>query len=140
MCPGADRLEIPSGPSALPKRRRRWRLVLACLFVLLAIPVGCYVYLEISSDWDLQQAIAQTDRLDPRWRFADIIADRAVIPDQENPALVVLNVAKLLGPTGFDLGGIENDRLFLRTCRHNTASVNRRSPCCARPSASTRRP
>ncbi len=94
-----------------PRRRRRWRRALACLLVLLAIPVIGYFYLRWSEERDLQAAIAEIDAVDPRWRFEDLLADRPPIADAQNPALVVAKVALLLRPTGFDIGA-KNPRLF----------------------------
>ena len=47
---------------------------------------------DAPKDW--QDAEKETDRLDPRWRLADIEADRAKIPDKENSALHIIAVAK----------------------------------------------
>jgi hypothetical protein len=108
----ADTLSAPRPtPTPAGRRRRRWPLVLGCLLALLAIPAGAYLYLSWTTGSDLQAAIDETDRLDPRWRFADLLADRKPIPDADNPAVVVMKVDALLRPGGFDLGQ-KNDRLF----------------------------
>jgi len=44
----------------------------------------------------LQAALAQMDRTDPGWRLQDIEAARAVVPDQENSALRVIDIGKRL--------------------------------------------
>src|SRR5579885_3408857 len=75
-------------------RRRRW---LVLLLVLLTVAATAWLY-PFSADRRLRRALAETDRLDPRWRLADIEADRAAVPDGDNGALTVIAVAtKLLG-------------------------------------------
>jgi hypothetical protein len=102
--------------AAPPRRRRRRRLIVfGCLLLLLAVPVGYYFYRAWANERDLQAAMAEIERLDPRWRFDDILADQTPIPDEQNPALRMLEVDKLLraGPGGgFDLGADKNYRLF----------------------------
>jgi hypothetical protein len=44
----------------------------------------------------LQAAIAEADRLDPRWRLEDVEADQTVVPDAENSATVVIAAKQLL--------------------------------------------
>jgi hypothetical protein len=51
----------------------------------------------------LRAAIAEADRLDPHWRFDDLEAARASVPDERNAALAVLYVNRLL-PTGWQAG------------------------------------
>jgi hypothetical protein len=45
---------------------------------------------------DLQEALAEADRLDPGWRWDDLEAKRAVISDSENGALRVLEARRLM--------------------------------------------
>jgi hypothetical protein len=77
-------------PPAVTKRRRRWRrwIILGTL-VAVAAGVGAYAYLGFMSDRELDDAIAEADRLDPGWRFEDMEAARPNIPDGENSALLV---------------------------------------------------
>jgi hypothetical protein len=72
--------------------------------VLLAVPVGVYFYIAWAGDTDLAMAIAETDQLDPHWRFDDLVAERAPISDEPNPALVAMKADALTRPSGFDLG------------------------------------
>ncbi len=44
----------------------------------------------------LRAAVAEIEQTDPRWRWADILADRAVVPPEQNAAPQVLAVAQLL--------------------------------------------
>src|SRR4051812_15100700 len=43
-----------------------------------------------ATDERLRAAVAEADRLDPRWRFAELEADRAKVPDADNAAPLVL--------------------------------------------------
>jgi hypothetical protein len=99
-------------PAARPLRRRRWLTALGCLTLLAAIPVCLYFYLTWARQRELAAQIAEIERVDPRWRLDDVLADRPAIPDDENPAIVAGKVIALLGPAGFDLGP-KWDRLFL---------------------------
>jgi hypothetical protein len=89
--------------SPAKRRRRRWPIVLACLLTLAAIPIGGYLYLVWEGERDLEAAVAEIERGDPRWRFDDIIADRKPLADAENPALVVVKADALL-PGNYDIG------------------------------------
>jgi hypothetical protein len=93
------------------RRRRRWPLLLGCVLVLVAIPLGYYFYLTWVAASDLQAAIDEADRLDPHWRLKDILADQKPIPDEENSALVVMKVDEMVRPGGYDIGQ-KNWRLF----------------------------
>ena len=50
---------------------------------------------------DLQEAVAEADRLDPHWRLEEIEANRIKIPDDRNSTLQVMKVRSLL-PKGWD--------------------------------------
>ncbi len=105
----APPVEVPVQAVA-PRRRRRWRIALACVLGLLAIPVIGYRYLRWSQERDLQAAIAEIEAVDPRWRFEQLLADRPPIADADNPAIVVAKVGLLLRP-GYDIGQ-NNVQLF----------------------------
>jgi len=49
-----------------------------------------------SSNHQLQEAIAEADRLDPGWRQAELEAKRAVIPDAQNSGTHIINAKRLL--------------------------------------------
>jgi hypothetical protein len=89
-------------------------LLILCGLLLLAVPVLGYVYLSWRADRELDAAIAEIERDDPRWRINDLLADRKPIPDAENPALVCAKIDALLrgkGGNGYDVGE-KNWRLF----------------------------
>jgi hypothetical protein len=90
-------------PAKLPPprqgRRRRWLLLLIVSLTLAAV----WLYL-LAADRRLRRAIAEADRLDPRWRLADIEADRATVPDEDNGARTVL-VARAMLPGNWNTAG-----------------------------------
>ena len=74
----------------LPWYRRRWVLLLAFSPV---VPLGAgavaLIVLTSSADREHRRAVAETDKLGPRWRLAEIEADRETPTDAENAAVVV---------------------------------------------------
>jgi hypothetical protein len=103
----------PAGPTSLP-RPRRWRRRLVLLVLVLlspAIPTAVWVYFRMSEEQSAQQALAETDRLDPRWRFAEILAGRPPIPDTENGSLQVIKTMKVYGKSSFHYSGPEFDAI-----------------------------
>jgi hypothetical protein len=58
--------------------------------------LGTSVYLRIIGGNRLTAAIAEADRLDPDWRWDELQRQRPPIDDQENSALCVKAIAKLL--------------------------------------------
>jgi hypothetical protein len=113
-----------SATAAVTRRRRRWlrwSLLLGLPLLALAVPLGVMEYNHWSDERELAEAIAETDRLDPRWRLDEILADRPAIADADNPALVVGKVDALLQPGVFDLGE-RNERLFEK---ENLSPANR---------------
>ncbi|HEX5270127.1 MAG TPA: hypothetical protein VFW33_06570, partial [Gemmataceae bacterium] len=79
-------------PQAPPRRRRRlwWLLPLAPV----APVVAAWVILYASGDARLKRALDETDRLDPHWHLADVLAEREPVPDEENGALVSIAARK----------------------------------------------
>lgn len=78
----------PELPSPRPQRRRWLRRLLMGL-PLLAVPVAVAILYFCFRPSPLAEARAELDQLDPGWRLEVIEAGRAVIPDQENAALLV---------------------------------------------------
>jgi hypothetical protein len=101
-------------PVERPARRRRWAIILGCVLVLAAVPVGYYFYQKWATGRELDAVIARIDADDPRWRIEEILADRQAIADADNPALVAARADILLrGAGNLDLlGGEKNWRLF----------------------------
>jgi type II secretory pathway pseudopilin PulG len=91
----SDPLPSPAAPPVRP-RRRRWPYVAALLALVVLFGIRVYVYPTVSADSELQAAIAETDRLDPRWRLEDVEADRTVVPEAENSATSAMAAKQLL--------------------------------------------
>src|SRR5258708_22754296 len=88
-----DRLErVPVAPPRHP-----WRNRLLCCALTLFILGGLIAVMRwriatSSVPDDLTVIIAELDETDPRWRIEDIEADRKIIPDAENTALVIIQI------------------------------------------------
>ncbi len=95
----------PAADRARPRKARSWvgrwavRLFLVVV-VLILLVVGVSIYLRIVGGNRLAAAIAEADRVDPGWRWDELQAKRAEVPDKENAALRVLAAVKLL-PEGW---------------------------------------
>jgi len=89
----------PPTPNQSPRRPcRRWLRRLLIALAILAGPLAVYYwYAHWSLAHDLDRAIAEIDRLDPRWHLRDIEADRRTVRDEDNSALHIISVVKLLG-------------------------------------------
>jgi hypothetical protein len=88
-----------AAPNAAPARRPRWkrRLLLGGLVVLalsIALP---YAYFAIAWDYQLRDALAEADRLEPEgWHLRDVEVGRPAVADDQNSALVLMNAKPLL--------------------------------------------
>jgi hypothetical protein len=99
---------ITAPQPAPPEARRRTRLTVAGGLVLVAAVGALAVFVLHKKaphpdeppteffDERLRGAIAEVDRRDPRWRFADLEQDRARVPAEENAAPLVMASAKLI--------------------------------------------
>jgi hypothetical protein len=91
--------QIAGVATTRPTRRKWWRYILGLMF-LGALSVGCFVWWQVASaDSALVKAIAATDEIDPQWRLADLMANRAWVPDDENSATTILAGHSLLDST-----------------------------------------
>ena len=89
--------ESPLQCTAPPQRRRWPRRMLVLLLIFIGLPAGYYAYTRWTLAHILAGVTAEIDRSDPRWRLEDIDADRKSIPDEENAALQIMKVARLIG-------------------------------------------
>src|SRR5437868_140260 len=91
-------------PPAPPRRRRRrWLIALLLGLTAALAPLAALTYRSWSGEREVQELLAELDRTDPGWRFADIQARRPHIPDEQNSALQVLNVLRVYGKRYFDI-------------------------------------
>ncbi|HYT94980.1 MAG TPA: hypothetical protein VEL76_40060 [Gemmataceae bacterium] len=86
----------------VPRKRRWWHrpIPLAfCVLIVASVALAWYAWYvwegyHREAEERLQEAFAETDRLDPGWRLMELEAARAVIPEKQNSALHILAVAK----------------------------------------------
>jgi hypothetical protein len=102
--------------SVVVKRPSRWRWVKRILWSLftLFIVIGvseAYRHYQVSKKF--ADAVAELDRADPGWRLQDIENARAVIPDEENSALVSTKATDLL-PGAWPLREVEEGLIGLQ--------------------------
>lgn len=83
----------PSSHSA-PRSRRRGCAVL--LLVVLLVSAGLYGFFTLKVNREVEDAIAEIERVDPRWRLDDIEADRTVLPEKENSAFTAMGVKPMM--------------------------------------------
>jgi hypothetical protein len=69
-----------------------WRLSLTFAWIALASAPAC-AQPKDDRPREWQDAEKEADKLDPGWRFADIQAARAKVPDKENSALHIIRLA-----------------------------------------------
>jgi hypothetical protein len=96
-------MSVPSHP---PARRRRWWQRWSVRLVALARAGVAAFLLSRLSDGRLRLVLSRLDRDDPGWRFDDLLAARAAVPDAENSAPVVASARDLL-PPGWPPPGLE---------------------------------
>jgi len=100
--------QSPPSPEAAARSQRIMWAVLGVLIVLpLCAIVGTSFYqsyendknareAEAEANQELNEAIAETERSDPRWRLEDVEAGRAVIPTERNSGEVTMAATKLM--------------------------------------------
>jgi hypothetical protein len=84
--------------------RPKWgkRLLIAGLGIVLLCLAVPLVYFIVSTDQELQQAIAEANGLDPGWQIPELEQKRAVIPDDQNSGLVLMAAKNAVGdPSSF---------------------------------------
>ncbi|MDW8224121.1 MAG: hypothetical protein RMJ82_14355 [Gemmatales bacterium] len=72
--------------SAKPKRQWRWWLfaTLCIIALVLSFTVGPLVIIWLQGKTDLARALAETDALDPGWRWEDLVAQVPQVPPDQN--------------------------------------------------------
>jgi len=84
------------GVASCPRRRTRGRWFKYIAFRLLLVVgagLGLRAYVLHVTEKRLQAAVANLDRVDPGWRWEEVLAGRAQIPDEQNGARQVLAAA-----------------------------------------------
>jgi hypothetical protein len=89
--------EVPAPD--LPRARWNKRWLLGAFLLLAVAGLGIvYYYLGVTSDFDLQQALAEAEQADPGWRILELEAKRREISDQENSGLNLIAAQAKLPP------------------------------------------
>jgi hypothetical protein len=90
-------------------RRRRSRLWpwLMVVPLLVVLPIAFYCGWDMGKNVDsrLAEAVAAADQDDPNWRLDDLLAHRDRMPDSENSAIIVTQVATLI-PANWPANGL----------------------------------
>jgi hypothetical protein len=82
-------------PELAPPRQLRKRFLWGAVILVLVALAGGFLYYQwllYEADRDRDQIIAELDASDPRWRLEEIEADRKVIPDDQNAALIIMQI------------------------------------------------
>src|SRR5260370_35305298 len=78
----------PAVPTQAGRTRRRGLLIaVGLVLATIGVPIAVWLWFRWSSERSLAEALADTERLDPHWRFADVLAGRAAVPNDENASL-----------------------------------------------------
>jgi hypothetical protein len=84
---------------ATKPRRRLLRLIVRGLLVVVAV-IGLYLAYLAYEEWRARrewvEACAEADRLDPGWRWEELIAKMPAVPDEQNSAVRLLAAERLL--------------------------------------------
>jgi hypothetical protein len=107
----ADVPTAPTGATPTARPKRRWPALLAGALLLAAVMPAVWLYRNWANERALAEVVAELDRTDPGWRFADILAARDVVPDEQNSALQMLKIFSALGRRHFSLP-TEEAKLF----------------------------
>jgi hypothetical protein len=91
--------QAPALPQA-PTRRRWRRYVVVALVLAIALPIlgwfAVHGVQRYKAQRTLEAAVAEVGRKDPVWRLEDLEAARKVVPNDKNPAQVVMEVKNLM--------------------------------------------
>jgi hypothetical protein len=75
---------------------RRWLFITVLVGLPLFLLAAIYGYVNHLAELNLQEAMAEADRLDPNWRLPDLQANRPIYLEKDNSALQVLMVKRMI--------------------------------------------
>jgi hypothetical protein len=94
---------VPAAKGPNAKRRRAWRRMgfwfVVAIAGCLVVVGGRYGIRHFQVTNDLKTAQAELDQREPGWRLADLEASRAVLADDDNAALCVEEVDRIMAKT-----------------------------------------
>jgi hypothetical protein len=91
---------LTPAPAKKRSSRRRWLFVAAFGLLPVFLLAGVYFTVGYLADVELQDALAEADRLDPGWRLDELLARRPEYTDDDNSAVQMLRVQSLI-PSGW---------------------------------------
>jgi hypothetical protein len=91
---------LPPAPVKKRGSRRRWLFVAALVLLPVLLLGGVYFLLAHFAEVELQDALAEADRLDPGWHLDDLLSRRPEYADDDNSAVQVARVKSLI-PSGW---------------------------------------
>jgi hypothetical protein len=101
-----------------PRRRRLWLALSSLVLFLVLGLVGLYAWTRYASQRDLEEAIAETDKLDSYWRLEDLEAHRRPLPPPKENGFEQAMIAAALKPAypwpNPKFPQFENDRAYQR--------------------------
>ncbi len=93
------------------RKRRRWLLFIVAAILLAAItPVGLYYLRKHQSERALEDAIAETNRLDPGWRLVDLVKRQSALPVERNAAVHITAAHAILANWKLDAKDATTDK------------------------------
>src|SRR5688500_15168797 len=90
-------------------RRRLFRRVGLALMALVGIYAAIFAYDDWTARREWLAACAEADRLDPGWRWHDLLARRPALPDERGAAKVVCAAVAKLPPKWPDWASVLRD-------------------------------
>jgi hypothetical protein len=96
----------PVAAPATTVKRRLLKYGTAFALVVLATAIAYYFITGWMYERERERVIAEMDAEDPNWRWHDLVAELKPPPDDENSAVHVLKVAKLLKAAPFRPGAV----------------------------------
>src|SRR5437870_3674638 len=91
-----SKIEVTDRPAANLPRPKWMKWLFIGGLIVAGLALAAVNFILSSMDKELQEAIADTDRLDPGWRMPELELKRPVIPDEENSTLVIMAARNLL--------------------------------------------
>jgi hypothetical protein len=91
-----NEIDVRPATPQTPSRRRWPRRIAIALLASVFLGGVAFLLILYLADREWREAVAEAERLDPGWKFEDLQARRADIPDEENAALCVKKAHGLL--------------------------------------------
>ena len=110
--PWVPEIAIAEAHRRRQKRRRMWRSLAAAFATAVLLLLGLFFYRRHQSERALEDAIAETDRLDPGWRLEDLLKRQSALPAEQNAALHITAAHAILANWKLDAKDAIHQRLL----------------------------